>query len=182
RKYRNSIFVYFGTCSVYDHLLNQSSYVKHKLAMEKLVRDNHDHYHIFRISNLAGHTSNTHTVLNFFVQHIISGEIFYLWKNASRNIIDLDDAFSICHEILQKDLFRNEIVNIANPSNYPVVQIIESIEKVLQKKGHYELIDKGSNPEIHTEQIRALISDLSIQFDSTYLCRTIKKYFGPNDI
>jgi nucleoside-diphosphate-sugar epimerase len=182
RQNKDKIFVYFGTCSVYDHLLNQSLYVKHKLAMEKLVQDNHDHYHIFRISNLAGHTNNTHTVLNFFVQHIVSGEFFYLWRNASRNIIDIDDAYLICNEILQKDLFRNEIVNIANSSNYPVTQIVESIEERLGKKGHYELIDKGSNPEIDTETIHSLISELGIYFDSTYLCRTIKKYFGTNDI
>lgn len=179
---QNKTLVYFGTCSVYDPILNHSPYVIHKLNMEKLIRDNHAHYHIFRISNLAGNTPNPHTVLNFFIQHINSGELFYLWKNASRNIIDIDDAFAICDQILQRDLFRNEVINIANPTNYPVMQIVENIEHLLGKKGRYELIERGSNPVINTESIQSLISERGIQFDATYLRRTIKKYLGKNDL
>ncbi|PWT71928.1 MAG: NAD-dependent dehydratase [Bacteroidetes bacterium] len=178
RENQHKTLVYFGTCSVYDPVLNNSPYVIHKLAMEKLIRENHSDYFVFRISNLAGNTSNPHTVLNFFVQHIISGQFFYLWKNASRNIIDMEDAFAICDRILQKETFKNEIINIANPANYAVTQIVGTIEKLLGKKGNYELIEKGSNPVINTDAIRPIISELGIQFDSAYLCRTIEKYFG----
>ncbi len=35
----NKIFIYFSTCSIYDSSKNGSSYVNHKLKMERLVED-----------------------------------------------------------------------------------------------------------------------------------------------
>ena len=115
-------FVYFGTCSVYDSSMQDSPYVLHKLRMETIVKKQHSNYHIFRISNLAGNSGNPHTFLNFFIQHIVSGNFFYLWGHAYRNIIDIENAVAVCDYIIQRQLFKNEIVNIANPVNYPVIQ------------------------------------------------------------
>lgn len=170
------ILIYFGTCSIYDESLQDSPYVIHKLEMESMVAK-HNHYHIFRISNLAGKTNNPHTVLNFFVQHIRSGDFFFAWKNASRNIIDLDDAVAVCSHIITQGLFKNEIVNIANPANYPVTQIIRAVEETLRKKGNYELIDKGNAPVINTQNIQKIFPALNIYFDDNYLNNVIKKYF-----
>jgi nucleoside-diphosphate-sugar epimerase len=171
-------FIYFGTCSVYDPSLLSSPYVVHKLAMEAIVKQLHGDYHIFRISNLAGKTNNPHTVLNFFVQHIISGQFFPLWENASRNIIDMDDVTVACHYIIQQRLFKNEVVNVANPFNYPVTQIVQTIEDTLGLKGNYELVDKGSDPLITTHNIQKIFTELNIRFDETYLKRIVKKYFA----
>lgn len=170
--------VYFSTCSVYDASLQHSPYVNHKLAMETLIRSKQAGYHIFRISNLAGKTDNPHTFLNYFVQHIVSGSFFYLWKNAWRNVMDVDDMFTLCHHILQQGLFKNEVVNIANPLNYTVEQIVQIIETVLQKKGHYELVDKTSQPEIDTSIVKQLAGELHIPFNETYLHHILHKYFA----
>lgn len=175
---REKIFIYFSTCSLYDPSLQQTPYVKHKLAMETMITAAHNSYHIFRISNLAGKTDNPHTVLNFFFQHIASGTFFHIWKNAARNIIDIDDAVKLCDYIAKHDLSRNEIVNIANPHNYPIQMIIEAMEKILGKRGNYEVIDKSSVPEIHTDTIQPLVTALDIRFDDRYLIRTLKKYYS----
>ena len=172
------ILVYFSTCSVYDDSLQDSPYIRHKREMEAIIRENQPHYYIFRVSNLIGHTDNPHTVLNFFVQHIQSGQAFFVWKNASRNIIDIDDAVIICNYILERHLFSNDIVNIANPSNYPVGEIVQTIEEVVNRKGNYELIDKGSNPDIDTSRIQDIFTLSKMRFDGEYLRKTIKKYFG----
>ncbi len=177
-EHREKIFIYFGTCSVYDPSMQNTLYAKHKLAMEAIVREGHDHYHIFRISNLAGRTSNPHTVLNFFVQHITEGRFFYLWKNAARNIIDLDDAVAVCDYIIRKQLFNNEITNIANPSNYPVTTIVQTIEDTLGLKGNYGLVEKGDNPHIDTRNAEKIFNRLNIRFDEHYLERILKKYFA----
>ncbi|SRR6266542_659577 len=170
------IFVYFSTCCIYDASRQNSPYARHKLEMETLVQQ-HSNYHIFRISNLAGITNNPHTFLNFFLQHILSEQHFYLWKSAYRNIIDIDDAVAVCDHIIKEQLFKNEIVNIANPVNYPVTQIIEELEMVIQKKGKYELIDKGSNPAIDTQIVQQLFYQLNIHFDENYLRKVLQKYF-----
>lgn len=180
--YPEKRFIYFSTCSVYDVSLQHSAYVLHKLAMEKLIEQAHNDYIIFRISNLAGRTDNPHTVLNFFIQHIRSGEPFYIWEKASRNIIDVTDALSICRYIINRDLFSKQIVNVANPFNYPVIDIVKTIEDYFGKKGNYTLVDKESNPFIDINPIKPIINTLSINFAADYLEKTLKKYFPLNDL
>jgi len=175
---QDKIFVYFGTCSVYDESSKSLPYIKHKLAMERMIKEYHNNYHIFRISNLAGKTNNAHTVLNYFFLHIIHNEFFNLWKNAFRNIIDLDDAVFLCDYIIQQGLFKNEIVNIANPENYPVVKIVQLLERINKKKANYNLIDKGGNPAIDTKPIQYLFPILDINFGENYLYTTLKKYYS----
>ena len=180
--HQDKTFVYLSTCSVYDASLQNSAYVMHKLAMEAMIREEHGDYHIFRVSNLAGKTNNPHTVLNFFHRHIVSGTFFYVWKNASRNIIDIDHAVAVCSYIIDEKKFRNEVTNVANPVNYPVAAIIEDLENISGKKGNFELVDKGSNPDINTYNVQQLFPLLHINFDKAYLTRTLKKYYNADDL
>jgi len=171
--------VYFSTCSIYDHSMVQSPYVLHKLKMEETITATHPNFIIFRVSNPIGKTSNRHTVLNFFIQHILEKKPFAVWKYASRNLIDLDDMFSICDYILQHRLFPNRVINIANPVNYPVTMIVETIEKHFHTKGIYKLLQKGNSPLIDTTDIQYLFRKLDIDFNSTYLKKILQKYFPP---
>lgn len=170
--------VYFSTCSIYDAALSQSPYIMHKLAMETLIRTRQANYHIFRISNLAGNTSNPNTFLNYFAQHIQSGSFFYLWHNAWRNVLDVTDLVALCHHILQQGLYNREIVNIANPVSNKVEEIVSILETVLQKKGNYELIEKASQPLIDTTIVQQLAPELQIAFNEKYLYHIVKKYFA----
>lgn len=174
---KEKTFIYFSTCSIYDASLSNTPYVKHKLEMESMIQHEHDQYHIFRVSNLSGNTNNPHTVLNFFVAHIKAGTSFHVWKNAVRNIIDIDDLVSICNFLIKENKFLNEIINIANPYNYTVTFIVEIIESLLYKKGNYIVIDKSSQPVIDTKTIEPIIAALNISFDDGYLQHTLKKYY-----
>ncbi|HTN07651.1 NAD-dependent epimerase/dehydratase family protein [Agriterribacter sp.] len=182
KEHTEKVLVYFSTCSVYDTVVNKTPYVLHKLEMEGLIADLHKHYYIFRISNLAGQSANPHTVLNFFVQHILSGTSFFLWNNASRNIIDVDDAFSICNYILKQDCSYNKIINIANAVNYDVKVIVHEIEHFFKKKGNYTLVENSSHPEIDVSEIQSIVSALNINFDQDYLRKIINKYYTSNDL
>lgn len=182
KEHRDKIFVYFSTCSVYDKALSHTAYVLHKLKMEELIVSFHTQYYIFRISNLVGNSNNPHTIVNFFVRHILSGEFFYLWNNASRNIIDVDDAFLICDHVLQNNRNSNEIINIANTVNYDVKAIVKEIEAFFQINGNYKFVDNDSHPEIDVSAIKGIISALDINFGSNYLKMIINKYYSSNDI
>lgn len=170
-------FIYFSSCSLYDESLKESLYVKHKLEMEAMIKDWHNDYHIFRVSNLAGKTDNPNTLLNFFYYHILNGSLFTVWKNATRNIIDIDDATVLSKHIIEERFFVNEITNIANPHNYKVTSIIEMIESMLAKKGNYNIVDKSSAPVIDTSAIKPLISNLNIEFNDDYLQKVLSKYY-----
>ncbi|MCC6288001.1 MAG: NAD-dependent epimerase/dehydratase family protein [Chitinophagaceae bacterium] len=181
-KYPNSKLIYFSTCSIYDNYSRGNAYVEHKLKMEEFIRTQQANYNIFRISNLAGFSTNPHTVLNYFFHHINKGIFFYIWKNASRNIIDIDDAYILCDYIVKNNLFKNKIVNIANPENSKVMEIVANIELLLGKKGNYEVIEKSSDPVIDVEEIKPLFKKLQLTFDANYLSRVISKYYSSNKV
>ncbi len=171
--------VYFSTCSIYDPSLHESAYVQHKLRMEGMIISQQPNFIIFRVSNPVGKTNNHHTVLNFFVEHILNETYFAVWKYASRNLLDIDDMFLVCDDLMQVGGVRNKIVNVANPVNYPVTAIIDAIEKHFDKRGHFSLAEKGNSPLIDTTEIQPLFSKLKIEFDQHYLPHLLRKYF-PN--
>lgn len=177
QQYDTKIFIYFSTCSIYDLQERESIYVKHKLSIENLIQTQAKKYHIFRISNLAGKSSNPNTVLNFFFNHVKNGVNFDLWANACRNIIDIDDAYLIIDHILKNKFFPNQIINIANPEDYPVKKLITAIESFLNIRSNYIEIEKGSCFAIDTSSIHPLIQELGIRFDPEYLSDLLNKYY-----
>lgn len=179
---QTELLVYISTCSIYDPSMQSSLYVQHKLAMEKLVTDTVDNYYIFRVPNLAGYTSNPHTTLNFIFNHIVQAIPFRIWKNASRNIIDIEDAVCICNHFIASDKDTGRIINIANQYNYPIVEIVEKIEQATGRKGNYSVIDKGNTPLIDITEINPVIDKLGINFAGNYLDNIIKKYLVPHDL
>lgn len=171
--------VYFSTCSIYDNSQRSSAYVHHKLLMENLILLNYPHSRIFRVSNLVGISDNPNTVLNYLYEHIKNGTTFHLWQSAWRNLIDAVDAFKICDHILKNKLFEGKIVNVANPYNYKVIDIVNALETFLGKKGNYRLAAKGDAPLIDISMIEPLFVKLGLNFEDEYLEKIIAKYYTP---
>jgi nucleoside-diphosphate-sugar epimerase len=176
-KYPEATVIYFSTCSVYDPSLQQSPYVLHKLKMEDLIKNIAASYLIFRVSNPVGFTNNHHTLINYFVEKIRSRKTFQIWQYASRNIIDVDDMRQICECIMEDETWLNKIVNVANPVNYPVQQIVEMIEQHFNIRGDHQLVEKGNSPLIDTSDIQPYYSRLHIDFGNDYLDRLLHKYY-----
>jgi nucleoside-diphosphate-sugar epimerase len=131
------------------------------------------------VSHLAGKSDNQNTILNFFVQHICKGINFDLWRNATRNLIDIDDMYTIANHILQNQLFSNQITNIASPFNYSVDKIVATIEKYSGVKANYTSINKGVAFKIDISAIKSIIQNLQIEFGEDYLDKMIMKYYKP---
>lgn len=179
RKYNNKILVYFSTYSIYDPDEKNSAYVQHKLNIEHMIQLGVPRYQIFRVSNLGAMSPNPNTVLNFFFYHIKNHINFDLWINACRNIIDIDDAYLIIDHILKSKLFSNQVINVANPVNYPVKDIISAIEHFLNTKSNYIRIDKGSCFGVDISLIEPIIQTTHVRFDERYLANLLNKYFSP---
>ncbi len=174
---QGKLIVYFSTCSIYDPGLQDSVYVQHKKNVEEYIIANHSPSLVFRLTNPVGKTTNTNTLVNFFIKNILEKTGFEIWKNATRNIIDIDDMYLICNEIIQQKLFINQIINIANPQNYPVPFIVETIEKHFGVKGNYTISDKGNGPVIDSSLVQPLFQKFNITFDKHYLSEILQKYF-----
>ena len=177
REHVDRSIVYFSTCSIYDPDEKNSEYVRHKQNIEEFIQTNARQYNIFRVSNLAGNSSNPNTVLNFFYYHIKNDINFNLWIRACRNLIDIDDAYLVIDHILKNQLFPNQIVNIANPVNHPVKEIVAAIESFLNIKSNYIEIIKGDCFEIDISLMKQVADDLKIKFNPDYLDSLLRKYF-----
>ena len=112
RAYPAAALVYFSTCCLYDPAEVNSPYTQHKQQIENYIRSECNRYHVFRISHLAGISDNNHTILNFLVRNIFNERKFSLWTNATRNIIDVDDAYQIIDYILNENITDHALIKL----------------------------------------------------------------------
>ena len=174
---KTALLVYFGTCSVLDSGMVKTPYVEHKKRMEGLALT-HSNTLILRLPQLAGHTKNPNTLLNYLYKKIINEDFFYMWSKASRNIIDVSDVAMISAKIIENKQKECNILNIANIENYTMDKIILEMETILKKKALYKPIEKGENYYIDTSLIRKYITNLDMIFDNNYLKNILTKYYG----
>lgn len=170
-------FVYFGTCSVDDPEMRDTAYVQHKLDMERLA-STHPRYLILRLPQVAGRTQNPHTLLNFLYARIARSEAFSLWKNARRNIIDVDDVVAISIELIDGKLTRNTTINVANPVNYSMADIVSAMEHTVGKPAIYDVVERGYDYPVCTCTILPILDNAAVKFGDGYLERVINKYYG----
>lgn len=177
-KNQDKHFIYFSTCSIFDPSQAKSRYVIHKAEMEDLIANFAPHFTIFRTSNVVGKTKNPNTVFNFYVHQIQAQQPFELWERATRNLIGIDDLFSLVDASIGGGWFQNEIVNAANPHSHSVLQIVNEIEAFLGQKANYKLTGKGEHFDIDTKAIEELIKELKIDFNNNYIKQLLEKYYS----
>lgn len=162
--------VYFGSCAVYAPAEEHTPYMKHKLAMEAVVRDRGD-YLICRLPNVAGRTPNPHTLLNFLYAKIARSERFVLQERAKRNVVDVADVAAIVERKLCEGV-RDAVLNIAYPVDYTLREIVGLFEQTLGKRAVCDSVDAGNSYDI-PERTWARWSS-----GGDYLQRVIRKYYG----
>jgi hypothetical protein len=173
-------FVYFSSCSIADPASQGSAYVQHKMRMEDLVRER-ARYLILRLPQVAGKTPNPHTLLNYLHGRIARSERFHIWGGATRNIIDVDDIVKITMDLIATEGANVETINIANPRSSVMLDIVHALERVLDTRAVFDVLDKGARVPIDTDRITASIKRCGIRFGNAYLGNIIEKYYGAYD-
>jgi nucleoside-diphosphate-sugar epimerase len=171
------LFAYFSTCSVEDPWSCDSPYIRHKVQLEELVRGRERHV-VVRLPQVAGKTPNPHTLLNYLYSRIARSERFELWRNASRNIIDMDDVAAIVVDLIKHENVGGETVNVANSRNSTVLEIVAAMEATIHRCAIYSNLDKGSAYAIDTRRITDAVRRQGVIFDTSYLMRTLGKYYS----
>jgi nucleoside-diphosphate-sugar epimerase len=181
KKISSKIFVYISTCSIFDPSRINTAYVKHKLSMENIVKNNFNKFVIVRFPEVVGFSSNKNNLINFFYQKIINNKKFILWANSRRNIIDIDDAVKLCLNFIKKIKNYKKIkleVNIANTMYVSVKTVVNVIEKLTLKKAIYDKIAFGNlNWKIRPLISNRIIKMSSISFNKYYLEKVLRKYY-----
>jgi hypothetical protein len=170
-------FVYFSTCSIEDPWSTESLYVAHKVAMESLVR-RHDNHLIVRLPQVAGRTANPHTLLNYLYARICRSECFELWRGAYRNIVDIDHVADILTDLITTEDARGETLNIANPRNCSISDIVASFERVTSRNARYHAVDRGGEFAIDVARVAGAIRRCAIDFEDDYLLKILAKYYA----
>jgi dTDP-4-dehydrorhamnose reductase len=172
---RAECLVYFSTCSIDDPASAGTPYVLHKLKMEALVRE-HPRHLILRLPQVAGRTPNPHTLLNFLYARIARGERFTVWAGARRNIIDCDDARAVGFQLIEAGV-RGEIVNVASVRDHSLIEIVETLERVIGGHAVYDVVDRGAAYAIDVTRVQPFFATAGVAFDGGYLERVIRKYY-----
>jgi nucleoside-diphosphate-sugar epimerase len=173
---RIGAFAYFGTCSVGDAEVRHTPYVQHKLAMESLVAQ-HPAYLILRLPQVAGVTPNPHTLLNFLHARIARSEAFSVWRNAYRNILDVEDVAAITDRLIADPALRRITMNLANPTSYSMPEIVAAMERVAGKRAVYDVLERGHHYQIDVEPMLRVLSGEDIGLNNDYLDRILRKYY-----
>lgn len=174
------LFAYFSTCSIEDPDVRDTPYVRHKLAMEKLVEGRAARYLIFRLPQVVGRSENGATLVNFLHQCIVNGRPFELWEKAVRYIIDIEDVRLIVTHLLSTAQRENRAMTVASyPS--PVLNIVRALERITGKSANYKAIDRGTSYRLDVSELQPVLEKLGIAFEADYLEKVLEKYFANSD-
>ena len=136
------IFVYISSLSVENKDLKKDSYVRNKIIIEKIIKDDVKKYIIIRLPQIVGKNHNKFTITNFIYNTIKKGGKFNLWKNSKRNLLDIDDVVKIIKSYLLNSPKINSTINIFNPKSISVKDILKIFSKILAKKVIYKELKK----------------------------------------
>jgi len=175
----NKTLIYFSTCSIDDQTVNSRPYVQHKKSMEDFIAVISNNYIIFRLSNIVGKGGNKNTIFNYLVSSIKENKTVNIWKNSSRNLLDVTDFYLAVREVLKEGEIANEVVNLANMRSFKIPEIVIEIEKFLNKKAIVNVEDKGTLVDIDISRTEGIINHvLSVENKAeNYIEVILKKYF-----
>jgi nucleoside-diphosphate-sugar epimerase len=178
KKYPDSKFIYFSTCSIEDEAVKKRPYVKHKLQIEDYIKSNSKDFLIFRISNVVGDRGNAKTLMNYLVHCVKNSIEIKLWKYAERNLIDADDVKLIVKDIIENKV-NNSVINIASRDSLSVESILKEIEKYFDIEAKVSLISKGNSLSIDTSEISLSLDKIENTkgVGLQYISNLLKKYY-----
>lgn len=168
-------FIYFSTCSIYDESLQNSLYVKHKLYMEGLIKENFKNFLIFRLPNVVGNTDNVNTFYNFFKNKIIKKEPITIQDKASRYLIDASDLSKWLPGIIEDPNQQNKIINVCLQNNESVEILVKNIAKSIGNKPNIVIAPGGTNYNIENSFFLSFLSKKFTVSDN-YNQNLIEKY------
>jgi len=167
-------FIYFSSCSLEDIELKNTPYHLHKKNIEELIQQNSPNYLIFRLPNIIGVQGNDETLVNYFIKKIKNSEEFEIWKNATRNIVAIDDLFKIASHIIDNHLYNNKLINLAYDRSVSVIDLVTVIEDLLGISAIYLIKNKGVGLSIDNTEVREVMRELKISQPS--MRELIKRY------
>jgi UDP-2-acetamido-2,6-beta-L-arabino-hexul-4-ose reductase len=180
KNYSSYRFIYFSSCSVTDKSRKNNDYQKHKLRIERYIKNNIKNYKIFRIPEVIGNNKNSNTLLNFFFNSFKNNKKIQTSHNAYRNLIDIKKIILTVEFILNNN-YKKRTIDIVNLNYYSTIEIISCFEKIFKKKIKYITNTKYDNIDkykVDFNFIEKIYNKMDIKFKKNYLCMELKKIYN----
>ncbi len=132
---------------------------------------------VLRLPQVVAETTNPHTLTNYLYSRISTGNHFEIWTRAERNLIDIDDVYTIaCAHI--ETTPPGQAVSIASDETLPMPEIVSIFERVISRQAHFDLVDAGDALKIDNRLSSAIAARLNLHLGAGYTESTIRKYYG----
>ncbi|WP_419869061.1 NAD-dependent epimerase/dehydratase family protein [Chryseobacterium sp. CT-SW4] len=172
------IFVYFSTCSIYDSSKAGSLYVLHKHKMEQIISDTAKDYLILRVSNAVGKGGSPNLLMNYLVNAVKTHSPINVHTKATRNLINVEDIKNITYKLIEDKKYFNQIINVAYPENYTIVEILEIIESFYNIELNTKFIHEGIDYHIDTPFTKKYFSEKQSMDKKQYLTQILESYYS----
>lgn len=165
--------IYFSTCSIDSGV--SSAYISHKQCMERLVQASASSFHVFRLPQLVGVVKNA-TLISYLVDAILNERVLNVHGLATRNLLDVIDLVRIVQTLVNQDLGRDSIKNIASAKSVPVVDIVREISVILQRTPKLIINPTGYSQDIDIELLKTALDARDVVFDNDYWVQVLRRY------
>lgn len=169
---KNTTILYFSTTSVFDPTKLDSPYIRHKLNVEKIIRENAESYIIIRLPILVGRTNNPHTLINFMATAIREKRSVELHALACRHLLDIDDLIPLLTPY-QTDKKLQLVLNIPGSTKITVPELVSKMESVLGTTGIFAWKETGACYDIPAGPDEVIYVN-----SKNYVDQILSKYIG----
>ncbi len=152
-----------------------SSYGRHKLACEAIVRAAPGPSLILRLPNVVGPGGHPNQLVPALVRQISAGHV-RIFDAAARDIIDVDDLVGLTERLLAADATDRlanlgRTVNVASGICTPVADIADRIATILERSPVRETVHGGQAQRFSTARLQSLIGEMA--FEPDYAARVL---------
>ena len=170
--------VYFGSCAVGNVDEQPSPYLSHKRQMEEAVLKS-GHGLVLRLPQVVGRSGNPNTLGSFIRDCLLTGRHFSIWRNAERNLMDVEDIVKIAEVMIARH--EGAAFSIASRHSIAMPQLVSIFEEVLGVKADFSLVEKGTPMVIDSREAEAVADEIGIDLGADYARKVIRKYYGAAD-
>lgn len=170
--------IYFSSCAYRDEDTHVTPYIRHKRQMEACVANAGGF--TFRLPQIAGHSGNPGTLLNFLLRKIQNDETVPVWTMAERNVIDIEDMTFLLERLLE-ELGTHPPpapVDVASLLTLRMPDLVTRFAHALGAEPRMQPVTRGSSLDVNLSSVERIARQSGLALDGDYLERTVNKYYG----
>lgn len=171
--YPNKKMIYFSTVSIETKSL--TFYTKHKLKLEKYIKQNCANYLILRLPNIVSYNQPKHQLISYFYNCLINQIPIEISPTCKRNLIDVEDIPLILEILLNKT--SNKIISAYFSNSITVQEIISCLEDITNLTFNIRSIKDINEKEIDNSEFLKLIEKSEHKFNVNPF-NILKKYYN----